>query len=195
MTTATTLTLDPTVAATRLVNGIDIGVLSETVKALRADPELGVAQFRATNRWLSANHNRTAVAAFHAAKQDVAHGQTFEMDADEPPMLAGGDLAANPVEHLLHALASCVTTSMVAHAAVRGIPIRSVESTIEGDINLNGYLGLAPDVPRGYTDLRVTFRVDAEPRYLGRLKELAEFSPVFNTITNGARVTLRVERS
>jgi uncharacterized OsmC-like protein len=177
----------------RLVNGINVDALSTTVKAIKADPELGIGQFRAKNRWLTANHNRTTVTTFYAAKQEVAHAQALEMDADEPPMLAGEDVAANPVEHLLHALASCLTTSMVAHAAVRGIPIRAVESKIEGDINLNGYLGLSPDVPRGYTDIRVTFKVDADPKYYQRLKELAEFSPVFNTITNGAQVGVQVE--
>lgn len=97
------------------------------------------------------------------------------------------------MEHLLHALASCVTTSMVAHAAVRGIPIESVESEVEGDIDLRGYLGLSNDVPRGYTDLRVKFKVDADPKYHNRLKELSKFSPVFNTITRSARVDIQVE--
>ena len=80
------------------------------------------------------------------------------MDADEPPILAGKDEAANPVEHLLHALASCVTTSIVAHAAVRGIEIEEIEAELEGDIDLNGFLGLDPDVPKGYSAIRVTYR-------------------------------------
>jgi len=178
---------------TTLVNGIEVEVLSKTVKAIKEDPELGVAQFRATNTWLGGNHNRTTVTDFYGAKQDIAHAQQFQLDADEPAILAGNDFGANPVEHLLHALASCVTTSMVAHAAARGIPIRSVESEVEGDINLRGYLGLADDVPRGYTALRVKFKVDADPKYRDRLVELAKYSPVFNTITNGAPVDISLE--
>lgn len=176
-----------------LVNGIEIEILSETVKAIKEDPELGIAQFRATNTWLGGNHNRTTVTDFYGAKQEIAHAQQFELDADEPAILAGNDLGANPVEHLLHALASCVTTSMVAHAAARGIPIRSVESEVEGDINLRGYLGLADDVPRGYTALRVKFKVDADPKYHDRLVELAKYSPVFNTMTNSAPVDISLE--
>jgi uncharacterized OsmC-like protein len=179
--------------ATRTVNGIEVGTLSETVKAIKEDPDLGVAQFRATNKWLDGNHNRTTVTDFYGARQDIAHARQFDLDADEPAILAGNDYGANPVEHLLHALASCVTTSMVAHAAVRGIPVRSVESTVEGDINLNGYLGLSDDVPRGYTALRVKFRVDADPKYHERLVELAKYSPVFNTITNSAPVDITLE--
>ena len=115
------------------------------------------------------------------------------MDADEPAILAGRDEGANPVEHLLHALASCVTTSMVAHAAVRGIEIEELESELEGDIDLRGFLGLEKAVPKGYTDIRIRFRVKAKPEDLPRIKELAKFSPVFNTITQGANVQLEVE--
>jgi uncharacterized OsmC-like protein len=176
-----------------MFNGIEVGTLAETVKAIKDDPELGIAQFRATNKWLAGNHNRTTVTDFYGAKQDIAHAQQFKLDADEPAILAGNDFGANPVEHLLHALVSCVTTSMVAHAAVRGIPVRSVESIIEGDINLNGYLGLSDDVPRGYTALRVKFKVDADLKYHERLLELAKYSPVFNTITNSASVDISLE--
>jgi uncharacterized OsmC-like protein len=177
----------------QIVNGIDVGALSETVNAIRTDPELGSARFRVTNKWVSGNHNRSTVTDFFGAKQVIKHKQQFNLDADEPAILAGNDLGANPVEHLLHALASCVTTSMVAHAAARGIPINSLESEVEGDIDLRGYLGLSNKVPRGYAALRVRFKVDADPKYHGRLEELSKFSPVFNTITQSAPVEIRVE--
>jgi uncharacterized OsmC-like protein len=115
------------------------------------------------------------------------------MEADEPPILAGEDQAANPVEHLLHALASCLTTSMIAHAAVRGIAIEELESELEGDIDLNGFLGLDPNVPKGYTEIRASFRVKADPKDVEQIRSLAEFSPVFNTITQGARVQVSVD--
>ncbi len=177
----------------QIVNGVNVDALSETVGAIRADPELGTSRFRVTNKWLSGNHNRSTVTDFFGAKQVISHSQAFNLDADEPAILAGDDLGANPVEHLLHALASCVTTSMVAHAAVRGIPINSLESEVEGDIDLRGYLGLSTDVPRGYTALRVRFKVDADPKYHRRLRELSKFSPVFNTITQSAPVEIEVE--
>ena len=178
----------------RRQNGIDIDALMGTVTAIQADPELGAARFRARNAWLGGNHNRSTVSGFHGAKQEIDHKQTFTMDADEPAILAGNDEGANPVEHLLHALASCLTTSMVAHAAVRGIEIEELESELEGDIDLRGFLGLAPGVPKGYTDIRVKFRVKAEREDVAELKDLALFSPVFNTITRGARVDVDVKR-
>jgi uncharacterized OsmC-like protein len=178
--------------STNRLNGVDLDILMGTVSAIQAEPELGVSKFRASNTWLSANHNRSTVTGFYAAKQEIAHAQTFTMDADEPAILAGADQGANPVEHLLHALASCLTTSIVAHAAVRGIKIEELESELEGDIDLNGFLGLDTETPRGFTEIRVRFHVRADPKDIDRIKRLAMFSPVFNTITQSAQVDVDV---
>ncbi len=175
------------------VNGIDTDVLQSTVNAIRQEPVLGKCKFRVSNKWIGGNHNCSTITGFYGAKHEIAHKQQFELHADEPPLLAGQDQGANPVEHLLNALASCVTTSMVAHAAVRGIHIEEVESELEGDIDLRGFLGLSNDVPKGYTDIRVKFKVKSGVDDMEKLKRLAEFSPVFNTITNGANVDIQVE--
>lgn len=176
----------------RRINGVDLDTLMQTVKAIKAEPELGACQFRARNTWLAGNHNRSTVTGFYGARQEIDHKQTFTMDADEPAILAGNDEGANPVEHLLHALASCLTTSMVAHAAVRGIEIEELESELEGDIDLRGFLGLSMDVPKGYTNIRAKFRVKAKREDLSQIRDLAYFSPVFNTITHGANVEVDV---
>jgi uncharacterized OsmC-like protein len=178
--------------STRSLNGVDLDTLMGTVNAVKADPALGISKFRASNTWLTANHNRSTVTGFYAAKQEIAHAQTFTMDADEPAILAGADQGANPVEHLLHALASCLTTSIVAHAAVRGIEIEELESELEGDIDLNGFLGLDAKTPKGFTEIRARFRVKADPKDMDNIKRLATFSPVFNTITKSARVEVDV---
>jgi uncharacterized OsmC-like protein len=184
--------MNPPVART-VVNGVDVDTLMGTVNAIAADESLGACRFRATNAWLDGSHNRSTVKGFYGAGQEIAHTQTFTMDADEPAVLAGADQGANPVEHLLHALASCLTTSMVAHAAVRGIRIHALSSELEGDIDLRGFLGLARDVPKGYTAIRATFRVDAAEDDLPRIRELAEFSPVFNTLLHGTKVAVNVQ--
>jgi len=176
-----------------IVNGIHLETLQGTVNAIDQDPELGACKFRASNKWLGGNHNCTTVTGFYGAKQEIAHKQKFELYADEPPILAGHDEGANPVEHLLNALAACVTTSMVAHAAVRGINIEELESELEGDIDLRGFLGLDNDVPKGFTDIRIKFRVKADVDNMDRLKTLTAYSPVFNTITQGANVDIQVE--
>jgi uncharacterized OsmC-like protein len=175
------------------VNGIDMDVLQSTVNAIQEDPELARCKFHVTNKWLGANHNCTTINSFYGAKQEIDHKQSFELHADEPPMLAGQDQGANPVEHLLNALAACVTTSMVDHAAVRGIHLEEVESEIEGDIDLQGFLGLSRDVPKGYTDIRVKFKVKSDVDNMERLKRLAEYSPVYNTLVSGVNVDIQVE--
>lgn len=175
------------------LNGIDLNVLQGTVTAIKNEPELGRCKFRVRNRWIDANHNCTTITGFYGAKKEIPHSQEFELHADEPPILAGEDQGANPVEHLLNALASCVTTSMVAHAAVRGMQIQELESELEGDIDLRGFLGLASDVPKGYTDIRVKFRVKSDEQNMEKLKSLASFSPVYNSLINGVKVEIQVE--
>jgi uncharacterized OsmC-like protein len=175
------------------INGIHIEALQGTVNAIEQEPDLGQCKFRAHNKWLGGNHNSTTITGFYGAKHEIAHKQVFELHADEPPIQAGNDEGANPVEHLLNALAACVTTSMVAHAAVRGIHIEELESELEGDIDLRGFLGLADDVPKGFTDIRIKFRVKSDIGNMERLKRLTAYSPVFNTITQGANVEIKVE--
>jgi uncharacterized OsmC-like protein len=174
------------------VNGINLNALLETVNAVKNDPELGRCKFRATNKWVDATHNCTTVQAFYAAKQEIDHKQKFELHCGEPAILAGEDDGANPVEHLLNALAGCVTTSMVAHAAVRGIEIQELESELEGDIDLSGFFGLA-DVPKGYTAIRVKFKVKTAEGNIEKLKSFASLSPVYNTLINGAKVDIQIE--
>lgn len=182
----------PSASDSTTVNGVHLETLQGTVSAIARDPELGQCKFRARNTWLGGTRNCTRITGFYGARQEIAHKQTFELHADEPPILAGSDDGANPVEHLLNALAACVTTSMVAHAAVRGIHIEALESELEGDIDLRGFLGLDAEVPKGFTDIRLRFRVQADVDDLEQLRQLAEYSPVFNTLTQGANVAIEV---
>src|SRR5262249_31142807 len=110
-------------------NGVDTARMQETVRTVKASPELGRFKFRIENRWLGAGANRSEVRSFDGCGQTLSHSSSFTLAADEPDMLLGNDTGANPVEHLLHALASCVTTSMVYHAAARGIAVEEVESS------------------------------------------------------------------
>lgn len=194
MTQSNTQQQSPRTEAANVVNGVDLEVLGGTVGAIQADPELGASHFRVSNTWIDGARNESRVTGFYGAAQEIAHRQAFTLIADEPPILAGNDDGANPVEHLLHALASCLTTAMVAHAAVRGIRIEAMESELEGDIDLNGFLGLNPKTAKGFTDIRAKFRVDAADGDIDAIRELAEYSPVFNTLTRGVNVDVQVER-
>ena len=174
------------------INGLDMDVLQETIGKIEREPELGKCKFRAKNRWIKGDHNRNTVSDFYCAGEEMTHKRTFVIEADEPTMLAGEDSFTNPVEHLLCALASCITTSMVAHAATKGIHIEELESQVEGDIDLRGFLGLSEYAAKGFTNIRIRFlcKSDADEE---SLKKLAEFSPVYNTLTNGVKVDIEVE--
>lgn len=176
------------------VNGVDLDILGGTVQSVADDPELGKCHFRASNTWHGGTDNRSTVSSFYGAKQEIPHKQAFVMRADEPQILAGNDEGANPVEFLLSALASCVTTSMVAHAAVRGIHINALQSELEGDIDLNGFLGLSETTPKGYTNIRISFRVDTDTANLEQLRQLTSFSPVLDTLIHGTAVDIHVDR-
>ena len=122
----------------------------DTVSALKANPTLAKFEFRARNRWISGGENRSTIKDFYGAgAEDVSRQEAFEFTNGEPPVLLGHNEGANPVEFLLHALAGCVTTTTVLHAAARGIEIESLSTTLVGDIDLQGLLALA-DVPAGY---------------------------------------------
>src|SRR5262249_56364182 len=121
----------------------------EPLTAVKNSPEAGSFHFRIQNRWVNGGENLSEVRPFTAGGKLLRHKNKMVLSADEPEVLLGSDSGANPVEHLLHALASCVTTSMVYHAAARGISIDQVESLLEGNLDLRGFLGLGPSSRNG----------------------------------------------
>jgi uncharacterized OsmC-like protein len=177
-------------------NGVDTGVMFATLDAIKAQPELGKFQFRARNRWIDGAHNRTTIKDFYAAGQDDASRATaFTIDAGEPAILLGKDTGANPAEHLLHALAACLTTSLVYVAAARGVKLTEVESTLEGDMDVQGALGLNDDYRNGFEQIRVSFKVagEATPEKLREVVLRAQQrSAVFDMVTNGVPVSVDV---
>ena len=180
------------IAAPAIRNGVDVGALFATIAAVKDDPSIAEFRFRASNRWLGGDRNLTTVAGFYGAKQEQPHARPFEMECGEPPVLLGQDRGANPVEFLLNALIGCLTTTMVFHAAARGIEIGSVESTLEGDIDLRGFLGISPEVRKGYREIRVKMRVQSKGSP-ALLRELAQYSPVFDVCSRALPVRVEVE--
>ena len=180
-----------------ITNGVDVSRMKETIAAVKAVPELGTFRFRIQNRWIDCGETRSEVQPFTAGGKEVRHKSGFTLVADEPDMLLGMDRGANPVEHLLHALASCVTTSTVYHAAARGIAVEQVESTLEGVLDLKGFLGLDPNVRNGYQNITMKLRVkgDFSDEQLRELSSLGpQFSPVYDSISRGVPIALSAER-
>jgi uncharacterized OsmC-like protein len=176
------------------LNGVDVDYIAQTIQAIEQDPDIAAFKFRAKNQWISGGHNRATINGYYGAKQEHLRPEPFVMDADEPPVLAGQDQGANPVEYLLRALAGCLMTTMVYHAAVRGIRIEELEMDLEGDLDLRGFLGLSNEVRKGYENIRVNFRVKTDEQNLDRLKALCMLSPVYDVTANGTAIDINVER-
>ena len=176
------------------LNGIHLEPVGQTVQALKENPELAKSRFQITNKWNSGGKSTTSVSSFISGGAENHHSQVFAINADEPPALGGDDTAANPVEYLLSALAGCITTTLVAHAAIRGIEIEEIESSLEGDLDLNGFLGLNPDTPKGYQGIRMDVKVKTAEGNLDKLRELTQFSPVYSTLTNGVPVEINIQK-
>jgi uncharacterized OsmC-like protein len=185
-------------AEDKIVNGVNVTALFNTIDAVKNEPVIAEFNFRANNTWYNAGHNRTFIKDFFGAKEVHVHEKPFELDADEPPVLLGTDKGPNPVEYLLTALAGCVTSSLVYHAAAKGIEIRGVKSRVEGDLDLRGFLGLSEDVPVGYKQIRMVFTIDADisdeqKEELVRMGK--KYSPVFNTVFNSTPVSVELDRT
>ena len=176
-------------------NGVDVPTLFATLDAVKGAPQLAQFQFRARNEWVSGTHNRSVIQLSGAGQEDASRTEPFAYDADRPAVLVGSNQGPTPVEFLLHAIAACLTSGLANIAAARGITLRRVASTVEGDIDLLGILGLSDTVRNGYRQIRVHFDIegDASSEQLAALVERSRLrSAVYDVLVNGTDVQLDV---
>src|ERR1700757_528332 len=124
------------------LNGVNTPALFATIDVVKNQPQLGAFQFRADGEWLGGTHMRTTMSDFFGAGGEHSHRAAYTACADHPAVLCGEDKAPTPVEYVLHALAACLTAGIANIAAARGVTLTEVSSTVEGDIDLLGILGL-----------------------------------------------------
>jgi len=183
-----------TMEAGHMVNGVNVDDVGQLVGNIQQDASLAASRFRLTNKWVRGGFNQSRISGFYSGGQEHMHERTFSVDADEPVVLAGTDRGANPVEYLMSALAACLTTTLVYHAAVRGIEIRALEASVEGDLDLRGFLGLSDEVRPGFGGIRVSYVIDADEKDVETLRALMELSPVYDVARNGTDVSVAIER-
>jgi uncharacterized OsmC-like protein len=176
------------------VRGLNTSQMFDTIDAIKAQPSLAQFQFRARNAWINGGENRSTIKDFYGAgREDDSRTEPFVFTNGEPPVLLGANEGANPVEFLLHALAGCVTTTTVLHAAARGIHIEELSTELEGAIDLQGLLGLDDAVPVGYQQIRIKMHIKADctDEELDDLLAFAQgHSPVCNTVCRPVPVIL-----
>jgi uncharacterized OsmC-like protein len=185
-----------TTVTSSIRNGVDTETMFATLDLIKGRPELATFRFRARNRWIDGAHNRTTIKDFYAAGgEDTSRREAFELDAGEPAILLGADTGPNPAEYLLHALAACLTTSIVYVAAARKVQLTSVESTLTGDMDVRGALGVDDEPRNGFERIGISFRVTGEAP-AEKLREVVERakqrSAVYDMVTNGVPVAVDV---
>lgn len=177
------------------MNGVDVPTLLATIGAVGEQPELAQFTFRANAEWLKGTHSRTRINGYSGAGGDHERAQSFIAEGDHPSVLCGEDNAPTPVEYLLAALAACITAGIGNIASARQVTLHSVETTVEGHIDLQGILGLNDKVRNGYSDIRARFKVkgDAPTEKLHQIVEQSVArSAVFDVLSNGVKVNIDI---
>src|SRR5215831_17522973 len=180
----------------KIINGVNVKNLIGTMDAIRSRPVLSKFNFRAKGEWIEGGHNQITINDFYGAGQTHTRSRPFVYDEDEPPVLLGEDQGANAGEYALAALSSCLTSTLIYHAAAQGVVIDEVETTLSGDADLQGLLGMSEKVRNGYEKVKVTFKVKSEaPKE--KIRELVELaqkrSPVFDIFTNPTPVEVSLQ--
>lgn len=176
-----------------VTNGVNVSALFDTVEAVKANPEIAKFNFRLKNHWIVGDRNQSTIKDFHGALADHrTDGKAFIFENGEHPILLGVDAAPNPVEWVLHALIGCLTTTTAYHCAARGIVVDAIDSKVEGDLDLRGFLGLSEDVRKGYSGIKVTMRVKTAAKP-SEIAAITDFSPVKDIVGKSVPIDLTVE--
>jgi uncharacterized OsmC-like protein len=181
----------------KVINGVNVDQLVNTIELVKRQPEIAFFKFRAKNTWVNGTHNRATISDFYGALQEDDSRPPMVFEIDEPPVLCGNNLGANPVEYLLVALSGCLTTSLIAHSAARGIEIKTVESRYEGELDLQGFLGISDEVPVGYKKISIFFKIEvdlSEEEKEELLKMAQKYSPVYNSIAKPIPVSVHLDK-
>jgi len=175
------------------LNGVNVTKLGQTIEAVKQQPELAKFKFRARNEWDLGSHSVATISNFYGTCRELQHKAPFRLDADEPPVLLGGDTAAGATEYVLAGLSACLTGTLAYHAAARGLKVEDIQSEYEGDIDVRGFLDLDPKVRNGFNEIRVKFKVKGDLDE-ATVRELLSKSPVYDTLANPVKIKIEVEK-
>jgi uncharacterized OsmC-like protein len=176
-------------------NGVNVQALLDAREALKGAPDAAKFTWRASCTWQNGTHSRAQIKSFFGLGQEQAHKTEHSFEADHPEIFASQDHGITPVEYVLVGLASCLTAGVAAVAQNRGIQLRSVESTLEGKMDIRGILGVDSDVRNGYEDIKVTFKIDADAskqEIEAIVAQSQKRSAVYDIISNPVNVSVEV---
>src|SRR5262245_31177698 len=176
-------------------NGVNVDALIAARDALTKAPEAAKFKWRAACEWKNSTHSHSTVEGFFGLGEEQRRKRTFKFDADHPEVFASEDVGATPVEYVLVGLASCLTTGIAAVAQHRKIQLRSVTATIEGDMDIQGILGIDGDVRNGFSGIKIKYKIDADAKredIEALVAQSQKRSAVYDIVTNPTNVTVEV---
>jgi uncharacterized OsmC-like protein len=180
---------------TTVDNGVNVQALLEAREVLKGAPEAAQFTWRANSKWENGVHSTTSVQKFFGLGQEQTHKSETVFSADHPEVFAAEDQGITPIEYLLVGLAGCLTAGVASVAQNRGIQLRSVEATVEGNHDIRGILGADSDVRNGFNDVKVIFNIDADAtkeEIEALVAQSQKRSAVFDALTNPTDVTVEV---
>jgi uncharacterized OsmC-like protein len=181
--------------STPVDNGVDIEFLRGAREALTAEPAGAKFQWRVTNTWVHGTHSQSTAQGYFGLGAEQNRSREHRFDGDHPELFMSEDKGATPTEVVLVALASCLTAGVATVASHRGIQLRSVRATIEGDMDMQGILGIDTDVRNGYESIKVRYEIDADASaedIEALVAQSQKRSAVYDIITNPTNVTVEV---
>jgi uncharacterized OsmC-like protein len=176
-------------------NGVNVAALLGAREALEEAPEAAEFVWRAECEWVNGTHSRSTISRYHGLGAEHMHEKNYDIESDHPKVFASEDHAPTPVEIVLSGLAGCLTAGVAAVAQRRGIQLRKVSATVEGDMNIYGILGMDADVRNGFKEVRVTFDIDADADaddIRAIVAQSQKRSAVFDILTNPTNVHVTV---
>jgi uncharacterized OsmC-like protein len=180
---------------TTIDNGVNVQALLEAREVLAGAPEAAQFTWKATSKWTNGVHSETTIQNFFGLGEERSHKTEAVFDADHPEVFAAPDNGITPIEYILVGLAGCLTAGVASVAQNRGIQLRSVESTVEGNHDIRGILGADSDVRNGFNDIKVTFKIDADAskqEIEALVAQSQKRSAVFDALTNPTEVSVQV---
>lgn len=175
-----------------ILNGVNVTKLGQIIEAVKEQPKLAEFKFRAHNRWEQGAHAVATISDFYGTCQELQHQAPFQLEADEHPVLLGGDKGPGAGEYVLAALSACLTGTLAYHASARGLKIEDIQSEYEGDVDLRGFLDIDPKVRNGFSEIRVIFKVKGDADE-ATVRELLKKSPIYDTLANPVKIKIEVE--
>ena len=176
-------------------NGVNVAALLEAREALGQAPEAAQFEFRAECQWVKGTHTHSTVESYFGLGEEQSHKTRFEYDADHPELFASEDNGATPIEFVLVGLAGCITAGVASIAQYRDIQLRSVTATLTGKLDVQGVMGVDPEVRNGFSEINVHYDIDADatPDEIEALVAQAQKrSAVSDIVANPTSITVDV---